>query len=187
MFRHITGNQPTNIRGINRRGKVPGGLLARGQPEGDTGLEGERRVLARVVVTGRVSDLDDLLLDRIQNLQAGHDLAGRVAVDAEPTARERIQTPGQKLRVAVQSVQPAGEAGGQAPLQALPVLHRGARRGPLDEFPPLQLVQPVRVALHVSSSRWAVIEPQSVREGSARSSGLHEKPYRASTKAELLV
>jgi hypothetical protein len=49
----------------------PGVLLAGGEPERDAGVEGERRILAEVVVARGVAGLDRALLDRVHHLEPG--------------------------------------------------------------------------------------------------------------------
>ena len=49
--------------------------------------EGERRILAEVVIRCRVAALDGAVLHRIGDLQAGHDLAGGEHLDLELAVR----------------------------------------------------------------------------------------------------
>ena len=98
----------------------PGVLLARHQAERHRRVEGERRVLAGVVVGSAVAELDRALLDGVEHAQGRNQFAGGVGAHAEAALGQALDPVGEDLRGAEDRVQAAREAGGQAPGQAGP-------------------------------------------------------------------
>ena len=109
----------------------PGVLLPRHQAERHRRVEGERRVLAGVVVGRAVTELDRALLDGVQHAQRRHQLAGGVGAHPEAALGEALDPVGEDLRGAEDRVQSAREARGEAPGQTRPGDDSGrvARRG----------------------------------------------------------
>ena len=101
-------------------------LLPGCQAEGHAGVEGQRGVLARVVVAAGLAHLDRAVLDGVHHLQAGDDLAGGVGTDVEVAIGHLRHALGQDLGAAVDGVQAAGKAAGDAPPDLLPGDDRGA-------------------------------------------------------------
>ena len=93
----------------------PGILLAGGQSEGDAGVEGERRILAEVVVGGGVPGMHRSLLDGIHHLEPRHQLAGWVGADGEPAAGELADAFGKPLDRPKNDIEAPREARGQTP------------------------------------------------------------------------
>src|SRR3990167_8767678 len=93
----------------------PGVLLARVEPEGQRRVEGERHILADVVVTRGVAALDGALLDGIEHLQSRNDLAAGEYPNLEFSFGDAVHALGQKLGRAVNRVEAFRVARGQTP------------------------------------------------------------------------
>ncbi len=95
---------------------VPRVLHARVHAEGQIGAEGERGILAEVVVEWGVAALDRAGLDGIEHLQAGDDFAGCERGDLELVVGEFRHALGEVFRLAVQRVERFRPARRHAPL-----------------------------------------------------------------------
>jgi hypothetical protein len=93
----------------------PGALLPRVQAEGDVREHGEGRVLANVVVAGRMDRLDRAVRHGVEGLERSDDLAGREGLDLEAVVRGLGDVAGQRLGGAVERVERLRKGGGQAP------------------------------------------------------------------------
>ncbi|CFP67346.1 Uncharacterised protein [Bordetella pertussis] len=69
--------------------------------------------------------LDGAVLDCVQDLQRGHDLAGGKRADAELAVRGFAYVFGQVLAAREDSIGAAGKAGGQAPVDGGGILRQG--------------------------------------------------------------
>ncbi len=98
-------------------------LHARVHSERHGGGEHERVVLAEVVVERRVAGLDGAVLDGVEHLERGNDLAGGKDLDLELVVGQRGDALGDVLGAAVQRVERLGPAGRHPPL------HLGHRLG----------------------------------------------------------
>jgi hypothetical protein len=95
---------------------IPGGVLARGQAERHRAVEGEGGVLAEVIVGGGVAHFDGAGLDRIHDLQAGHDFAGGERADIEFAAGQFGHALGEGVGGTEDGVERFREAAGEAPV-----------------------------------------------------------------------
>ena len=90
-------------------------LLARVQAERNGGSEGERRILAEIIIIRGVSALHGAVLHGIEDLQAADDLAGREQLDVELAAGGLRYALGEEFHSAVKRVQALRPAQGHAP------------------------------------------------------------------------
>ncbi len=129
------GGERTHVEIREHRGECvaaaalvkPAVLLARRQAEGHAGIEGQRGILADVVVARAVPDLRGALLNGVQHVERGHQLARGVGTDAKRSAGHRLQGFRERLRAAEKGVEAAGKARREPPGHLLVRLHRGSR------------------------------------------------------------
>ncbi len=84
-------------------------VLAGVEAERQRGVEGEGRILADIVVGRGVAALDRLVLDGVDDLQAGDDLAGGEDADLELVVGEGRDALGEELAGAVDRVERLGK------------------------------------------------------------------------------
>ena len=101
----------------------PGVLLARRQAERHGAIEGERHVLANVVIARRVAAFHRAVLHRVEYLQAGYQLAAGEHADVEFAVGQRRHAFGQDFSRTIDGIQTLGEARRQPPFH-----HRRIRR-----------------------------------------------------------
>jgi hypothetical protein len=94
----------------------PAVLLAGVQAEWNAGSEPQRRVLADVEIGRRMRAFDSAGGNRVERLQAGHDLAGREDLNLELAVGGVADELGKLLRRAEDRVERLREARGQPPL-----------------------------------------------------------------------
>ena len=165
----------------------PGIVLARVEAERHRGVEGEGRVLADVVVGRGVAALDRLVLHGIDDLQAGHDLAGGEDADLELVVGEGRDALGEVLARAIDRVERLGEARGQAPLHSgMDWAMAGAASVPAaaTAAPPTPAVRR-NLRRCIEEFSWKTVQPPSRRRGFMalprnRQSGQSQRPEAAS-------
>ena len=105
----------------------PGVVLPLVDRERQTGLEHEVRVLAEEVIGRRLAALDGLVLHRVDDLQAGHDLAGGEDADLELVVGQAGDALGEVLARAEDRVERLGKARREAPFDLGHRLRDGRR------------------------------------------------------------
>ena len=103
----------------------PGVVLAGAQPEGQAGVEGQRRVLADIGGAQHVIAFDRAIADRIHVLRRRHQLAARKGADLELAFGQLRHALAEVFGRTVDGVQALGPAGGHAPAHR----RRGLRDG----------------------------------------------------------
>src|SRR5262249_13634621 len=68
--------------------ELPGLLLTRVEPKGQSRAEGESGILAEIVIGRGMAHLDRAVLHGVQHLQAGHDLARGEHLNLKPVLAE---------------------------------------------------------------------------------------------------
>src|SRR5690606_9857675 len=77
-------------------------------------------------VAGAVTDLDGTLLGGVEDLERGDELAGGVGSNAEASLGECLELLGEAFGAAVERIEAARKAGGEAPHDVLTRLHGGS-------------------------------------------------------------
>ena len=104
---------------------VPGIVLARREAERQRAVEDQRRILADVVARIGVAAFDRGVRDRVEHLQAGHDLARREGVDQEFSVAHLADELRDRRRRAPQPFDALREARRQAPFDGRLLRDRG--------------------------------------------------------------
>jgi hypothetical protein len=91
-------------------------MRARVESERQRRAEGERGVLAPVIVERRVAHFDGAVRDRIEHLQARHDFAGGERLDLEFVVGDIGNALAEKFAAAIKRIERLRPACGEAPL-----------------------------------------------------------------------